>query len=84
MVEHELVRLLLAFASQLTKQADPIKIQVCWHRLANSLQQGGHDIHLGGLHAQFRVRNDATPRPPDQNLRLQQKRQPKTCEIQVT
>ena len=36
-VEHELVRLLPAFASQLAKQANSIQLQVSWHRLANCL-----------------------------------------------
>ena len=69
-VEQELVRLLLAFASQLTKQAHPIEIKVFGDGLADCLQQGRHEVHLGARHAEFRARNNATRRPSDPNIIL--------------
>ena len=69
MVEHELMGRLLVLALEVVEQADPVELEVLG-LAAHHLQQGGHDVHLGGGHLQLGATCNATCRPPYQHVRL--------------
>ena len=69
MVEHELMGRLLVLALEVVEQADPVKL-IALGLAAHHLQQGGHNVHLGGRHLQLGATCNATCRPPNQYVRL--------------